>query len=83
MTGTPRQHGPNSNHDLERRTQEHYEWLAAEAALGAMMAHPFGREAAIIGDIVKKPEGIALVETAYGSRRGLEMPIEEQLARIC
>ncbi len=31
MTGTPRQHGPNANHDLERRTQEHYEWLAAEA----------------------------------------------------
>jgi hydrogenase expression/formation protein HypE len=55
----------------------------AEAALGAMKAHPFGREAAIIGDIVKKPEGVALVETAYGTRRVLEMPIEEQLPRIC
>jgi hydrogenase expression/formation protein HypE len=55
----------------------------AEAALGAMKAHPRGREAAIIGDIVRKPEGVALVETAYGSRRVLEMPIEEQLPRIC
>jgi hydrogenase expression/formation protein HypE len=55
----------------------------AEAALGAMKAHPLGREAAIIGDIVKKPEGVALVETAYGTRRILEMPIEEQLPRIC
>ena len=55
----------------------------AEATLGAMKAHPLGREAAIIGDIVKKPEGVALVETAYGSRRVLEMPIEEQLPRIC
>ena len=55
----------------------------AEAALGAMKAHPFGREAAIIGDVVVKPEGVALVETAYGSRRVLEMPIEEQLPRIC
>ncbi len=55
----------------------------AEAALGAMKAHPQGREAAIIGDIVKKPEGIALIETAYGSHRILEMPIEEQLPRIC
>ncbi|MFO7546809.1 MAG: hydrogenase expression/formation protein HypE [Trueperaceae bacterium] len=55
----------------------------AEAALGAMKAHPHGREAAIIGDVVKKPEGVALVETAYGSRRVLEMPIEEQLPRIC
>jgi hydrogenase expression/formation protein HypE len=55
----------------------------AEAALAAMKAHPLGREAAIIGDIVRKPEGVALVETAYGSRRVLEMPIEEQLPRIC
>jgi hydrogenase expression/formation protein HypE len=55
----------------------------AEAALGAMKAHPYGREAAIIGDIVRKPEGVALIETAYGSRRVLEMPIEEQLPRIC
>ena len=55
----------------------------AEAALGAMKAHPFGREAAIIGDVVVQPEGVALVETAYGSRRVLEMPIEEQLPRIC
>jgi hydrogenase expression/formation protein HypE len=55
----------------------------AEAALGAMKAHPRGREAAIIGDIVVKPEGVALVETAYGTRRLLEMPIEEQLPRIC
>jgi hydrogenase expression/formation protein HypE len=55
----------------------------ADAALAAMRAHPFGREAAIIGDIVRKPEGVALVETAYGSRRLLEMPIEEQLPRIC
>jgi hydrogenase expression/formation protein HypE len=55
----------------------------AEAALGAMKAHPYGREAAIIGDIVKKPAGVALVETAYGTHRVLEMPIEEQLPRIC
>jgi hydrogenase expression/formation protein HypE len=55
----------------------------AEAALAAMQAHRYGRDAAIIGDIVRKPEGVALVETAYGSRRVLEMPIEEQLPRIC
>jgi hydrogenase expression/formation protein HypE len=55
----------------------------ADAALAAMRAHPLGRAAAIIGDIVKQPAGIALVETAYGSRRVLEMPIEEQLPRIC
>ena len=55
----------------------------APAALAAMRAHPLGRHAAVIGDVVRKPEGMALVETAYGSRRRLEMPIEEQLPRIC
>jgi hydrogenase expression/formation protein HypE len=55
----------------------------AEAALGAMRRHPLGVQAAIIGDVVKKPQGMALIETAYGSRRVLEMPIEEQLPRIC
>jgi hydrogenase expression/formation protein HypE len=55
----------------------------AEAALEAMRGHPLGSQAAIIGDVVKKPQGMALIETAYGSRRVLEMPIEEQLPRIC
>jgi len=55
----------------------------AEAALSAMRQHPLGVQAAIIGDVVKRPQGMALIETAYGSRRVLEMPIEEQLPRIC
>lgn len=54
-----------------------------DAALAAMRAHPHGRDAARIGDIVRQPAGVALVETAYGSHRVLEMPIEEQLPRIC
>lgn len=55
----------------------------ADAALQALRAHPLGEHAAVIGDVVKRPEGLALVETAYGSRRVLEMPLEEQLPRIC
>lgn len=55
----------------------------AEAALEAMRRHPLGKEAAIIGDVVRKPEGLAIVETAYGTRRVLEMPVEELLPRIC
>ncbi len=55
----------------------------AEAALAALRAHPLGLDAAIMGDIVLEPAGMALIETAYGSRRVLEMPIEEQLPRIC
>lgn len=55
----------------------------AEAALEAMRHHPLGKQAAIIGDVVRKPEGLAVVETAYGTRRVLEMPVEELLPRIC
>ena len=56
---------------------------AAQKALASLRQHPFGKEAAIIGDVVKKPLGKAVVQTAYGSLRLLEMPIEEQLPRIC
>jgi hydrogenase expression/formation protein HypE len=55
----------------------------AAAALAALRAHPLGADAAVIGDLLLEPAGVALVETAYGSRRVLEMPIEEQLPRIC
>jgi len=55
----------------------------ADAALTALRAHPLGHDAAVIGDLVLQPAGMALVETAYGSRRVLEMPVEEQLPRIC
>jgi hydrogenase expression/formation protein HypE len=55
----------------------------AEAALQAMKSHPLGRDAAIIGDVIKQPQGKAIIETMYGSRRLLEMPLEEQLPRIC
>ncbi len=55
----------------------------AEAALDALRAHPLGRGAARVGDLVEQPAGRAVVETAYGSHRLLEMPVEEQLPRIC
>lgn len=55
----------------------------ADAALAALRGHPLGRAAAVVGDLLVEPQGLALVETAYGSRRVLEMPIEEQLPRIC
>jgi hydrogenase expression/formation protein HypE len=57
--------------------------LEAQKLLAALQAHPLGRDAAIIGDVIRKPEGMAIVQTAYGSRRVLEMPMDEQLPRIC
>ena len=57
--------------------------IEADALLSALRTHPLGREAAIIGDVIRKPASMAIIETAYGSRRVLEMPLEEQLPRIC
>lgn len=59
----------------------------ADAALEAMRADPYGRESAIIGEV----RGLALMErgprvflqTAFGSRRILDMLVGEQLPRIC
>jgi len=55
----------------------------AEAALAALRAHPLGREAARIGEVVQEPAGMVLVWTEIGGRRVLDMPLGELLPRIC
>jgi hydrogenase expression/formation protein HypE len=55
----------------------------AETALGALRAHPLGREAAIIGQVTEShPRQVAL-RTLLGVRRVLDMLVGEQLPRIC
>ena len=56
---------------------------SAEQALAALHALPEGREACRIGRIVKDHPGQAVMVTRYGSRRLIELPIAEQLPRIC
>ena len=58
----------------------------AEAALAAMRANVYGRDAAIIGEVTEAradrgPK--ALVRTAFGGMRILDMLVGEQLPRIC
>ena len=48
-----------------------------------MRKHPFGKDAAIIGEVVKKPEGKVILETEIGSHRIVDMPVGEQFPRIC
>lgn len=58
----------------------------AEAALAAMQAHPYGRDAAIIGEVqscADGSKGMVLLETPYKTRRILDMLVGEQLPRIC
>ena len=58
----------------------------AEAALAAMKANKYGVDAAIIGEVVKKPEGRdsrVSLRTGFGSLRIMDMLVGEQLPRIC
>ncbi len=54
-----------------------------ERALHTMRAHELGREAAVIGRVEAGQAGLVTVETGLGGRRILDMPLGEQLPRIC
>ncbi|MEU1693419.1 hydrogenase expression/formation protein HypE [Streptomyces hirsutus] len=55
----------------------------ADAVLAAMKAHPLGSEAAIIGEAVTDHPGMVVARTGLGGTRVVDMPIGEQLPRIC
>ncbi|MBF0587169.1 hydrogenase expression/formation protein HypE [Prosthecochloris sp. N3] len=55
----------------------------AEAVLEAMNGSREGKDAAIIGEVVREHPGMVVMRTAFGSRRILDMPLGEQLPRIC
>jgi hydrogenase expression/formation protein HypE len=55
----------------------------ADRVLSAMRAHPLGRQAARVGDVVSGPPGRVVVRTRFGTRRVIPMPVGEQLPRIC
>jgi hydrogenase expression/formation protein HypE len=56
---------------------------AAEAVLAAMRSHPFGGEAALIGEVVDDHRGLVTMKTAVGGSRVVDMLSGEQLPRIC
>ncbi len=56
---------------------------AAEAALAAMRGHPFGRAAAVVGEVQDAPKGTVLLDTVFGGQRIVDMLVGEQLPRIC
>ena len=56
--------------------------LAGEA-LAAARAHPLGREAAIIGEVVEEHPGVVTMRSRIGGSRVVDMMSGEQLPRIC
>ena len=55
----------------------------ADRVVAAMRNHPLGREAAIIGEVVADNSGLVAMRTALGAHRIVDMPVGEQLPRIC
>ncbi len=55
----------------------------AESLLAAMRAHPLGRDAAIIGEVVADDMGFVTMETGFGGTRIVDWLAGEQLPRIC
>ncbi len=55
----------------------------AQEALELLRAHPLGEQASIIGRILEKPAGQVLLRTAIGGSRLVQLPLGEQLPRIC
>lgn len=55
----------------------------ADTLLQVMRAHPQGREAAIIGQVVADPHRFVQMETAFGGNRMVDWLNAEQLPRIC
>lgn len=51
--------------------------------LDVMRAHPLGKGAQIIGEIVESPKGKVCLKTEIGGTRIVDMPVGSQLPRIC
>ncbi|MFE0640533.1 hydrogenase expression/formation protein HypE [Streptomyces sp. NPDC058877] len=55
----------------------------ADAVLAAMRAHPLGAGATVIGEVVEEHPGMVVARTGLGGTRVVDMPLGEQLPRIC
>ena len=56
---------------------------AADDALARLRAHQLGAEAALIGEIRPEPEGLVVLDTAFGGGRIVDMLVGDPLPRIC
>ncbi|MFZ0389868.1 MAG: AIR synthase-related protein, partial [Calditrichia bacterium] len=55
----------------------------ADPVLQAMRNHPPGMHAAVIGEVKEEHKGRVSLKTAIGGWRIVDMPVGEQLPRIC
>jgi len=55
----------------------------ADDMLKVMQAHEFGKNSRIMGEVTNKNKGIVVQQTGLGVNRIVDMPVGEQLPRIC
>lgn len=55
----------------------------ADLALATMLARPEGAGAALIGEVVEEHPGVVVARTGIGGTRVVDLPLAEQLPRIC
>jgi len=55
----------------------------APPILESMRSHKYGRDAEVIGSIVREPAGAVVLKTLVGGKRIVDMLVGEQLPRIC
>ncbi len=51
--------------------------------VNAMLAHPQGRQACVIGAVTDRHPGLVVARTPLGASRVVDLPLGEQLPRIC
>ncbi len=55
----------------------------ADSILQTMRQHKYGKNATIIGEVVPDHPAIVTIQTSLGGKRIVDMPVAEQLPRIC
>ncbi|MGB8507001.1 MAG: hydrogenase expression/formation protein HypE [Pyrinomonadaceae bacterium] len=55
----------------------------AESMVARMKGNVYGRDACIIGEVKREPQGIVAMRTGFGGTRIVDMLVGEQLPRIC
>jgi hydrogenase expression/formation protein HypE len=56
---------------------------SADKLVAVMRHHPLGRETAIIGEVVAAHPGLVALKNNLGVLQVLDLPLGEQLPRIC
>jgi len=54
-----------------------------DALLAAMRAHPLGRDAAVVGEVRTERPDLVVLRSRFGGDRVVDLPLGEQLPRIC